>query len=149
MAKLRKTFKIGGSTYKLGDIVEVKAYNGTDYYTVQGKITYILRADTKPSKKDLIELYGDNITGSIKDSVSESSKRNRIRVETANDKQGHLVIPIISENHISLLRREKEVKETLVENTIKKESVEVVEETKSNKLEPIKASELQKMIEEG
>lgn len=101
MAKPRKTFHIGNKSFKIGDKVEILCWDYYKYVRKNGIITYILPAEKKPTKKELYELYGDNIPEEIYPTLAKANKRTRVKLLNPNDPNGYYVVPVIDEKFIN------------------------------------------------
>jgi len=101
MAKPRKTFKIGNKSFKIGDKVEILCWDCYKYVRKNGIITYILPAEIKPTKKELVDLYGEHIPEELLPTLSKASKRTRVKLQNPNDPNGHYVVPVIDEKFIN------------------------------------------------
>lgn len=103
MAKPRKTFKIGNKSFKIGDKVEILCWDSYKYVRKNGFITYVIRAEQKPTKKDLFECYGDilGLPEEFQSSVNKAIKRTRVRLYNPTNSEGYYVVPVIDEKFIN------------------------------------------------
>ena len=128
--KPRKTFKIGDKLFRIGDKVEILAWDTYKYVRKNGIITYVIPPNKKPTKRELMELYGDHIPEEIYETLAKAIKRTRIRIENPYNTEGYYVVPVIDEKLINLIDKiEPDVNNNIkIEITKDNEPIDLLDE---------------------